>query len=197
MRHAQPPTFGPQPRAGWDLWTLLDRPDARAAAISYDKTETGIHKLAFETPQPVQESLYPELLWPSSPYPESSSLQDYFYSSAILDNIVEVAQCQQSSEKGISGLLFRSANGCETCVGEIRLDCPRPPVPISRPSDMWLGFAIASRGVFVQRVEFIQPPDENTVTWFKIPIRGRLEWWFSLDQCKIYHEGRASPTTKL
>jgi hypothetical protein len=46
---------------------------------------------------------------PSSPFPESTSLQDDFYSSAVLDNALEVSLCQDDLNSRVTGLLLHSA----------------------------------------------------------------------------------------
>lgn len=191
--------FGPQQRECWGscTWTILDRPCSKQSVISYDKAEFGIHDLAFETPQPSLCSSHPIPLQALSPYPESTSQQDYFYSSAILDNVVTVAVCKQDSEERLSGLLFGYADGHEECVGEIRLDYLKPPIHISRPATIWLGFVSVHRGVHIRSIEFSRPQTKLPIVWFEVPICGLLEWWFSLYQCKVYHGGRASPATKL
>lgn len=187
--------LGPQQRQSWGTctWTLLDQPEAKPATICYD--ETG-QFLAFKTPTPQQQSppLLPEA---PSPFPESTSLQDYFYSSAILDDVVEVTLCRPPTKKKVSGLLFRYADGRKACVGEIRLDYMDVPVPLSKLMALWLEFGWGDRGVFVRSVCFSRPLKESASQWFEVPICGLLEWWFSSNQCKIYHTGRASPATRM
>lgn len=187
--------FGLQQRESWGActWTLLDRPGKKPTTIWHN--EAG-YDFAFETPGPPQQSppLLPET--PSS-FPESSSLQNYFYSSAMLDNVAEVAPCRLLQKKKVSGLLFRYSDGREACDGEIRLDCVGRFVQLSKLMKLWMEFGYGDRGVFVRTVQFSRPPKGSTSQWLEVPMRGLLEWWFTWDQCKIYHGGRTSPVTKL
>lgn len=191
--------LGPQQRASWGpcTWTLLDHPSPEPVHISFDHSEVGIHKLAFETPAPRHNSTDPALPLPASTFPESTSLQDYFYSSALLDDVVNVALSVHPSVKKITGLLFHRSNGDQACVGEIRLDCLQPPMQVSRLSELWLGFVSTSHGVYVEIARLSRPHRMPSAQWFRVPMRGLLEWWFSADQCKVYHSGRASPATRL
>lgn len=189
--------FGTQPKVDWGWkWTLLDKPNTRPSVISFDKADYGIHELAFETPQPLQDSPDPMLPEVMSPFPESTSLQDYFYSSARLDNVFEVVvSAQDYPEERIHGLIFRYIDGREAHVGDIRLDSLSP--PISRPEKMWLGFVCTDDGVFVRCIKFSKPQDASAVDWFEVTFCSQLEWWFSLKQCKVYYRSHASPVPRL
>lgn len=185
--------LGPQRRWHTYTWTLLDQPKATPAMTWHD--EAG-NFLAFATPKPRKQSP-PLLSEPPSPFPESTSVEDYFYSSAILDDVAEVALCRHPKKNRVSGLLFKCADGRSACVGEIRWDCMDLPVPLSKLMVLCLEFDCGDRGVFVRSVHFSRPLKESTSQWFEVPICGLLEWWFSWNQCKVYHGGRASPATRL
>lgn len=190
--------LGPQQRAGWDCtWTLLDRPTPELGSVSYDFAEFGISELAFETPQPQHIDPDPMLLLPPSPFPEATSLQDYFYSAARLDSVIDVAQCMHPSARRITGLLFHRDNGDQVSVGEVRLERLGPPIKITGSAKLWLGFVSTIHGVFVQSMELSRPRTASPMVWLDVPFRGLLEWWFSFDQCKVYYDGRASPPTRL
>lgn len=183
--------LGPQQGQSWGpfyTWTLLDQPEAKPGTIWYD--ETG-QFWAFETPRPPRQS--PPLLPAApSPFPGYCPMQSYFYSSAILDDAAEVSFCRPPMQNKVSGMLFRYADGRKACVGEIRLDCMDLPVPLSKLMVLWLEF-VWDHGIFVRSVRFSRPLKESTSQWFKVPICGRLEWWFVWTDCKIYHAGQGSP----
>lgn len=191
--------LGPQHTGRWDFytWTLLDQPSEEPALVWFDQSKFGIHELAFETPTPQPNSLDPTLVLPLSTFPESTSLRDYFYTSVLLNDVVNVALCVHPSAKRITGLLFHRNNGDQACVGQIRLDCLQPPVQISRSAGLWLGFVSTSLGVFVESAQLSRPRKTSSVQWFKVFFRGRLDWWFSVIQCKVYQDGRASPPTRM
>lgn len=174
-------------------WTLLDRPEAKAVTIWLD--EAG-YSLAMETPEPPQQSpsLLPEA---PSPIPKCPTFQYFIYSSAILSDVAEVATCRPPKKDRVGGLLLRYTDGREACVGEIRFDCLGPPVKVSKLMKIWLEFVGGYYGVFVRTVQFSRPLHRSASHWFEVPMCGLLEWWFSYDQCKVQHGGRASPATIL
>jgi hypothetical protein len=94
-----------------------------------------------------------------------------------------------------------------SCVGEVRLHALGARLELldgggGGGGALWLGFAdTALQGPSVTRIATSRPvetemkTESEGVTWFALPCRGRLEWWFSFRQCRVYHEGRASPET--
>lgn len=196
----------PQQRECWGEchWTLINQPKPSAATISYNEGEYGIQQFVFETPGPTPNSLPPTLPQAPSPFPESTSLEDYFYSSAVLDDVAEVAICKTPGGERVTGLLLRYIGGREACVGSIRLDYLDLPVRVlgGESTKMWLEFICGSRGVFIRTVQFARPEcstgeEASQASWFEVSMCGLLEWWFSSYQSKLYYGGRASRATRL
>ncbi|KAJ2987446.1 hypothetical protein NUW58_g4501 [Xylaria curta] len=135
---------GPQPPPFWPPcnWTLLHRSNGASSRIFFDISTFGIHKLGFELPEPVSQGQSPSIPIPSSPYPESTSLDDYLYTSALLESVIELTPCKRkvAGRSFIAGLLFRYSDGTQASVGEFRLDCVATPMAVDSSSDMWLTF---------------------------------------------------------
>ncbi|KAL2258767.1 hypothetical protein VTK26DRAFT_7790 [Humicola hyalothermophila] len=178
-------------------WTLLDRPSIRPGRIFYETSPSGIRWLGFETPPPTQGTRHSTFPAPQSVCPRWS-LQNYYYTSAILDDITTVTPSWHQIEgiSVITGLLFHSSNNAHTsCVGQVRLDSLGCPFEVSNPRELWLGFAFVVGGPCVVRATESRPSDAQSLTWLALPCQGLLEWWFSWRQCKIHHQGRESPPT--
>jgi hypothetical protein len=55
-------------------WVLLYRPDGSPSRIFFDLSPKGVHKLAFESPEPVSDGQFRVVPVPLSPHPESLSI---------------------------------------------------------------------------------------------------------------------------
>ena len=192
--------MGAHPKQCWPpcSYLYLDQVGSGPGPVFFNDFAFGIRELAFETPQPVHITQSPSLPKPESPYPESTSLEEYFYTSAILDNVTELTPCRFETGSGsfISGLLLRYSNGCRACVGQIRLDRLQHSLAVGTSQKMCLGFSQISDGCpRLVSVGFsgLSRIDLNNL---EIPLCGKLEWWFSHRQCKVYHDGRASLKTR-
>ncbi|KAI1115064.1 hypothetical protein F5Y14DRAFT_144337 [Nemania sp. NC0429] len=190
----------PQPHSRPCNWSLLHRSDGAPSRIFFDITSPrgGIHKLGFEAPEPVSSRELPLVPAPSSPYPESSSLDDYFYSSAPLENIVELTPCEATvaGRRSVIGLLFRYSDGHQACVGQFRLDCAATPMLVGSSTEMWLSFDTNDGYPFVDAVGISCPPRPMSRTCLYLSWAGKLEWWFSYKQCKLYYREQKSIGTK-
>lgn len=193
--------LGPHPQSFWEEfcnWTLLHESDGAPSRIFFDIAPSGIHKLGFESPPPGGETSLPTLPTPLSSYPESTSLDDYFYTSAPLENIVEITLCDGTilGRRSIIGLLFRYSDGTRTCVGQFRTDRPTMRLAVNKSTKMWLSFDTEDGYPFVDSVGVCRSPKPMSRTCLYISWVGRLEWWFSYKQCKVYYQGQESISTK-
>jgi hypothetical protein len=164
-----------------------------------------IRLLAFETPSPAQSlggGEIPAIPRPLYPYLQSFGLEDYCYTSSVLDGIVTMTPSwgKIGGMPVIRGLLLRHQSGAyeTSCVGEVRLDSLDRPLRVEET--IWLAFSETPMGgPSVTHVETCRPPQGDpraALTWLEVPCRGRLDWWFNYRQCKIHHEnGQASPPT--
>ncbi|KAK3300334.1 uncharacterized protein B0H64DRAFT_380644 [Chaetomium fimeti] len=195
--------MGPWPlkyRSGQSLldrsgWTLLNRPRKEPSRIFYDTSDSRMGVLAFETPPPESDGQRPASLTPLSPGPESGPLEPYFYSSSDLSGVTAVTPCERrfGETSVIRGLLLHHADAHVSCVGEVRLDSLGCPLKVEGP--IWLGFSTTRGAPCVTQIATSRPAETDAVDWLALPCRGQLEWWYSFRQCRVHHEGRASPAT--
>ncbi|KAL2174926.1 uncharacterized protein P884DRAFT_207934 [Thermothelomyces heterothallicus CBS 202.75] len=189
--------MGAWPSSLGSNWTLLDRPSKQPSRIFYDTYSAGIRLLGFAAPPPTPDSQRPELPTPLSTSP-SFSQEDYYYTSAALDGITAVTPSLQQigGTSVITGLLLHRSNEHTSCVGQIRLDSLGCPLEVGTSQRLWLGFLSTTMGGYcMTRAATSRPTDIRALTWLALPFSGLLEWWFSYRQCRIHHEGQASPET--
>ncbi|KAF5541057.1 hypothetical protein FMEXI_8078 [Fusarium mexicanum] len=122
----------------------------------------------------------------------------YQYSSAELEGVRTVTPCGMWGNPGrILGLLLTYEDGRKRCVGQVRLDHLLAPIEVTSDA-MWIGYPDADEiswragwvedesGVYF--VSFKEPDEEE---WegqcIKIPMQGRLDWYFSERQCHLSH----------
>lgn len=113
---------------------------------------------------------------------------------------VTPCRCRMGGLRVTRGLLLHHAGGGVSCVGEVRLHALGPRREVD--GALWLGFGETPlEGPSVLEVATERPGPgpgpggREGVVWFVLPCSGRLEWWFSFRQCRVYYEGRASPET--
>lgn len=178
-------------------WSLVDRPTQPGRLFFNVSRNSSIQELVFETPAPTpcEEDLV--LPTPSSPKPESLSTEEFYFTSASLDGVRSLNLCEvrQGETVHIIGIILTYSDGQTSCVGQIRRDCLCPTLPVTGSETLWLGFALDESQPCVGKVEISRPSSDlmSSYTWLDIPWTGRLEWWFSIRQCKVYYHGRSSP----
>ncbi|OTB05541.1 hypothetical protein M426DRAFT_319811 [Hypoxylon sp. CI-4A] len=190
---------GPQTLPNWPpcSWTLLDTPEPDGCRVFFEDSSHGIRKLGFEAPPPApgRNIAIPA---PISPYPESTTLEDYFYTSASLVNVIGVIPCRSTNSDIVSivGIILNYANGYQTTVGQVFVDRLEPVVDVSPSETMIFQFSTVDGFPYVTNIHF-SSLESVPASGMEIHWNGRLEWWFSYRQCKIYHNGKASPITKM
>ncbi|KAF4338689.1 hypothetical protein FBEOM_7395 [Fusarium beomiforme] len=128
----------------------------------------------------------------------------YHYSSAELEGVRTITSCQSWKDDddrpdAILGLLFTYADGRQRCVGQVRVDFLGEPIYVTS-ENLWIGYReteelswCTSNQKDASGVDFISfdrpERDEWEVPYIKIPMRGRLDWYFSQNQCHLSHEG--------
>lgn len=197
--------FGPQPHSqrrsflGPWRWTLLYMSDGSPSRIFFDVSPHGIHKLAFEAPEPIHPGGYsPVVPAPSSPYPESTSLSNYFYTCATLKNVVEVTPCERkvAGKRSIIGLLFRYSDGTKACVGQFRLDCAATTLVVGNRPQLWLSFDNDNGRPLVGDIGLSRAPKPKSCDCLYVTWDGKLEWWFTYNQCQLYYKDQSSLQTQ-
>ncbi|KAI0976397.1 hypothetical protein F4678DRAFT_416920 [Xylaria arbuscula] len=193
-------TLGFQPRRSWRQcdWTLLYRSDGSPSCIFFDFSPHGIHKLAFESPEPISDGQFPVIPMPLSPYPESDSTVNYFYTFAVLQNTVKITPCESkvAGKRSIIGLLFHYSDGTQACVGQFRPDRAATHLVVGSSPNLWLSFDTEDGYPFVDGVGVSPPPEPKSQKCLYVSWYGKLEWWFSDRQCKLYYEDQFSVPTK-
>ncbi|RKL46174.1 hypothetical protein BFJ72_g3082 [Fusarium proliferatum] len=127
----------------------------------------------------------------------------YQYSSAELEGVRTVTPCRSwRHPDGILGLLLTYEDGRKRCVGEVRLDHLLAPIEVTSDT-MWIVYPETDEiswcshdedesGVYF--VSFEEPDaDEWEGQCIKIPMRGRLDWYFSQHQCHLSHRDDSEP----
>lgn len=158
-----------------------------------------MRNLAFETAKPVPPSVPITLNQPLSQYPRSTFFETYFYSAASLDSVDTIVPCQRYIRGGrrIIGLLLKFLEGRQSYVGQIRLDSLDNPLQAYSHQNLWIGFSPEDHRPLVSALTLSEPSLTEGLSWFKVQLRGTLEWWFSLKQCQLHHVGKSSPLPRL
>ncbi|WQF81014.1 hypothetical protein CDEST_06028 [Colletotrichum destructivum] len=176
--------------------TLLDLPhQERGSRIFYEHSPIGVRNLAFETAKPVPPSHSITLNQPLSQHPEAAFSKPYFYSAASLDCVDTIVPCQRyiDGRRHIIGLLLKFPEGRQSCVGQIRLDSLGNPIQAYSHQNLWIGFSLVHRRLFVSALTLSEPNLTEGLSWLKVQLHGTLEWWFSSTQCQLHHMGKSSP----
>ncbi|KAI0434048.1 hypothetical protein F5Y09DRAFT_328644 [Xylaria sp. FL1042] len=124
---------------------------------------------------------YPLSLTPSSPPPYTQYNELWYYTNCRLEDVTEITCCSDKAapHRPIIGMLLRYSNG-------ITLDTltMNPLRPLS------IGFGKTKRRFsYVAEVNLkeLGEPGLGSISRMDIPWHGRLEWWFSQRQCKLYY----------
>ncbi|KAI0426950.1 hypothetical protein F5Y09DRAFT_317545 [Xylaria sp. FL1042] len=197
--------MGPQPKPkpssylGPWKWTLLHTSNGNPSRIFFDVTPYGIHKLAFESPEPIQQDQSPVIPIPLSPYPKLGSLDSYFYTFATLENVAEITPCEDkvAGKRSIIGLLFHYSDGTRACVGQFRLDCATTNLVIGTCPKLWLSFDTNDARPYVNGIGVCPAPKPKSHDCLYISWHGKLEWWFTDNQCKLYYKDQSSMQTRM
>ncbi|KAF5251217.1 hypothetical protein FANTH_3652 [Fusarium anthophilum] len=130
----------------------------------------------------------------------------YQYSSAELDGVRTVTPCGSWRDRqrtdAILGLLLTYEDGRKRCVGQVRLDFLLDPIEVTSET-MWISYPETDELICcgdddeddasgVDLVSF-EGPDGLKEPYIKIPMRGRLDWYFSKRQCHLSHRDGNEP----
>lgn len=180
-------------------WTHLGRPRLQRSYIFYEAFFPGILRFAVDFPASDSIGSLPPPPQPSSE-PERLGMEDYFYTCATLDDIKSFrpSYSHQGGIRVITGLLFLDADGHESCVGQVRYDSLGDKQEVDKSEKLWLAFIILEEQPCVIRVETSNALEGvGDFYWLDVPWKGKLEWWFSHRQCRVYHGDRSSPRTRI
>lgn len=181
---------------GHCTYTLLQKLTSKPSRVSFDVNPTRIRQLAFED-EIFPTSRDPVVPRPLSRCPRSAMFENFIYTSADLENLVEITPCEKTSAGclAVIGLLLHYSNGDRAAVGQFRLDCAGQPISTRGSHSIWLSFGNKSGCPFVVAFGIFPPPTAPSQIHLEFVCAGRLEWWFSYRQCKIYLGHQESPET--
>ncbi|KAF5571541.1 hypothetical protein FPHYL_287 [Fusarium phyllophilum] len=126
----------------------------------------------------------------SLPPPDNrlTNLSTFVNTSASLSDVRTIAPCRAWSSvfhNEIVGLLLTYGDGRRRSVGQVRLDCLDPPLPVSSDC-FWLGFGDDDSdeeasdwlpwNLKVTSFGLSEPMPYDDTTYIKVPFSGRLEW---------------------
>ncbi|KAK5625066.1 hypothetical protein RRF57_000782 [Xylaria bambusicola] len=192
--------MGAYPKSCWHpcSYELLYKADLNDSPFFVDESPAGIHAVAS---RPIVGNIakryFPIV---STPYPKSMSYEDYLYTTARVDNVARVRLCRTECSSIITGLVFDYTDGHQESVGQTRLDCLEDPIAVDVSQKMWLRMSRSAWG-FPQVVDagflpISKSQGESEGEYLYIMWHGVLEWWFSMNQCQLFHNGQASFTTR-
>lgn len=179
-------------RPSW--YRLSDLPDG-PTQLYFNSSQHGIRRIAiydskigsndgddddrFQLPAPISRG------------PVRRSLGDNFYSGATLSGAVQVSVCRikHAAHSYIAGLLLRYSNGDRVCLGEVCPASAGPWLEVGSSESFWVGTSeMVDLGPYVARIELDPPDDMGQLRWTKFPWKGKLDWWFTYSQSKLFHE---------
>ncbi|KAI1769769.1 hypothetical protein F4818DRAFT_312655 [Hypoxylon cercidicola] len=188
--------MGAYPRPSWHpcSYELLYKGNPDEDSFFIDQSPAGIHAVASRPPaRGTKARRIPVAL---SPYPESTPFEDFLYTAASVEDVAYVRLCRAESSSIITGLVFGYTDKHQESVGQIRLDRLEAHIMINTSRKMWLQVSRSTYG-FPQVVDMgFSPTSKSNRGYIYITWHGFLEWWFSLNQCKLYYNGQASHSTR-
>lgn len=138
------------------------------------------------------ESMCPLLLTTTSQPPYTQYNEPWHYTSCTLENVVEIACCVDGtvSHRQIIGMMVHYGDGHRACIGQHGSDWLLDKSSADPSMLLRIGLAKTRKNLpYVARITLGNPaaPVSNLFSWMDVPWRGKLEWWFSLRQCRIFH----------
>lgn len=167
--------------------------------LFFERSPLGVRSLYCEAAEPVLTSSPPTLPKPLSPYPRATFFETYFYSEASLDDVDTIVPCHRliRGKQRIIGLYLQFPGDQTSCVGQVRLDSLASPLRLSGHQRIWLGFSKEDHRPFVSALTLGEPSPSDKVSWLEVQLRGKLVWWFSMNQCQVCYGEESSPPTRL
>ncbi|KAI0161801.1 hypothetical protein GGR52DRAFT_561172 [Hypoxylon sp. FL1284] len=186
------------PQYSWTHLCTLQNVPSQLFFESSNKHPYGISDLGLETRPPTPKKA-PVASVPSFPFPINSSVDRFFYSSASLVDVVGVRPCclKRGEMSAIIGLILRDSDGFETAVGQVRLDTLQDSVQIDRSEKMTLEFSKNGRvpyatGIHFAPMDHVVDANSEQSVLLDVPWKGKIEWWFSERQCRVFHNGKTA-----
>ncbi|KAH8689330.1 hypothetical protein BGW36DRAFT_412163 [Talaromyces proteolyticus] len=182
-------------------YTLIYESSTIPDLMFFDIKIRGIEEFEFENPVRPQTEALPKL-----PQPESFlsgiyyEKYNYFFSSASLEEVVEVTPCLLEVSgfgPAIMGLLLQYEDGRRAAVGQVRTDRFQSSLAVNKSSwGLCLQFSRSAQdlvNVSSVDVQSKTVSDDKIEAGLEIPWQGKLEWWFCSTQSWLYHKSGSSP----
>ncbi|KAL7948771.1 hypothetical protein V8C42DRAFT_312291 [Trichoderma barbatum] len=175
-------------------WSLIDRPCQKQ--IFFEASDTEITALAFESDSPIPP-MSPFSIYKPSGNSVYTNIEDFFYSDHDLAGLVAVTPCKHGKYPGYTGMLLHFSNGHRESVGQVRLDCLCPPISLENSTSLFLAFNRRnSTHPYVAAIMATpSSPDLNFETAIELTFDGKLEWFWSCNQCHVVYKDQKSPRT--
>ena len=198
-------SFGEQPRPQWrpkKSADLVYKQKKWGQRLYIEIVQESVRSVAFDTRIP-HDLPVPALPEPKSTFLDvNTSVEPFFYSSALLDGVVAITPSRKLYKNGnqvVTGLLLEDDQRNQTTLGQVRLDSL---------GETWtdmdgirIQFVIdVNNYPQVSRVQAFKgkavnnKDDEKQLT-MECELKGHIEWWFSWRQCRVYHGDKSSPAT--
>ncbi|CAH0046388.1 unnamed protein product [Clonostachys solani] len=203
--HGRILTLGVRPRTGnGKEWVLQDRFEGERTLLA-EESWSGLARIAFPTAQPTQQQTHPNIL-PPVEYPDCK--RDLWYSSTKLAGVVSMRICQKGG--AVIGLLLSYEDGRERALGEVRFDSSYLGPEIETKGTRGVVYQLSKKKkkgkgkekeiaveLHKETVVELHTSDreetefslesEETRRYF-VPWRGTWHWWFSYEECRLFHE---------
>ncbi|UNI23928.1 hypothetical protein JDV02_009718 [Purpureocillium takamizusanense] len=164
--------------------------EKRLKYIGIESDATGTNK-AIKQRLETSTSMCP-LPLTSTPPPYTQYNEPWYYTYCMLENVVEIACCvdRTISHRPIIGMLMYYGDGHRACIGQYRLDWVVDRFSVDPAMLLRIGLAKTRRNLpYVVRICLRKPAAtvSGPISWMDVPWQGKLEWWFSQRQCRLYH----------
>lgn len=178
--HGRTWEIGPRPRDqrrhDWHLIGQLERDDH----VFLENSWTGIGLMTFSQAINSHQQVRPPAIATHTPYPLARVGVLFFCTSAPLTDVAAIRLCKRDGI--VIGLLLCYHSGQERAVGQIRFDHLQQRDKTSSTRN--LIYALDATKVVDMKLETANEQSG----WIVLPWSGRLVWWFSGIDCKLYHE---------
>ncbi|EFY88702.1 hypothetical protein MAC_05320 [Metarhizium acridum CQMa 102] len=162
-------------------------------SLFYLDLRSGLQEIRCGNEPPVQDPIKtkPDLLEPTSTYPQCLPTEFFYFSTASLEDVSEIKLCKDAQR--ISGVVLGYSDGREVSLGWVHPDHLSSPMKVDDSLGMWLlvsetGLPLLTDIRLVTDIRLTVPMAEAQ-KYFAVQWRGQLGWWFSVRQCQLHHEG--------
>ncbi|KAJ3542132.1 hypothetical protein NM208_g4267 [Fusarium decemcellulare] len=189
-------------------WRLVDQPRREEHQIFYESSSLdNIKSIAFDSREVTMDGINNfDPVRAINRLPDFLHCQDdFFYTSASLNSVVQVTACRAPDTSAITGMMLQYDNGHKEGLGEVRLDCLDTPIQVGGEGreKLWLRFQYDPSGIVDEHPRLVEMQffplgavsDTETVAWYtclELSWEGQLEWWWNPQQCQVFYGDKGS-----